>query len=91
MTTDEAKIDELIQHYIELNPHRPGADDARLIDSGVAVWAIIGYWLAAGRDRYRVAEDYAIPVAAVDAAIAYYRRHQAIIEARIAANAADAA
>ena len=33
---------ELIQTYIERNPHHPGRADVRLKDSCVPVWAIIG-------------------------------------------------
>jgi hypothetical protein len=33
-----------------------------------------------------VAADYAIPLEAVEAAIAYYRQHTEVIEARLAAN-----
>jgi len=28
---------------IALDPHRPGVERARLVDSGIAVWALIGY------------------------------------------------
>ncbi len=35
--------DALITEYIELNPDRPGLDQARLKESAVAIWALIGY------------------------------------------------
>jgi len=34
-----------------------------------------------------VADDYALPYSAVQAALAYYRQHKSVIDARIAANA----
>ncbi|MDI3340157.1 MAG: hypothetical protein QJR03_06450 [Sphaerobacter sp.] len=36
-----AEADSLIARYIEPNPARPGVAEARLIESGVPVWAII--------------------------------------------------
>jgi uncharacterized protein (DUF433 family) len=80
--------EDLITQYIELNPHRPGLDEARLKSYGVAVWALIGYLPAVGNDVSQVAHDYDVPVEAVEAAIAYYRRHRPLIDARIAANSA---
>ena len=77
---------ELIHKYIEPNPNRPGLDEARLRDYGVAVWAIVGYWLGYNGDIDRVAREYAVPRAAVEAAVQYYRQHKPLIDARIQAN-----
>lgn len=38
------------------------------------------------RDFAQVAADYDLPVGAVAAALAYYRRHQATVDARILLN-----
>ena len=78
----------LIEQYIESSPSRPGVEEARLREYGVPVWALIGHYQAVGRDPRQVAADYELPLAAVEAALAYYRRHRAAIDARIAANAA---
>lgn len=78
----------LEQEYIELNPNRPGPADARLRTYGVSVWAIIGYLEAVHGDLARVAADYDIPLEAVQAAQAYYRRHKAVIDARRGADVA---
>ncbi len=86
MSTTKRTPRALIEHYIEQNPHRPGLDEARLVGYGVAVWALIGYLTGAAGDRERVAEDYDIPVEAVEAAIAYYESHRVVIDARRAAN-----
>jgi uncharacterized protein (DUF433 family) len=80
--------DALVRDFIEENPYHPGPADARLRQEAVPVWALITYWHAAEHDAARVATDYHLPTAAVAAALAYYRRHEAVIEARIAANAA---
>jgi uncharacterized protein (DUF433 family) len=68
----------------------PAADpaDVRLRESGVPIWAIVGHWRAVDEDGARVAQSYRIPREAVEAALAYYRRHAAVIDARLAANAA---
>ena len=76
----------LIHEYIEPNPHRPGVDEARLRGYGVAVWALIGYWLGVDGDADRVARDYDVPLSAVKAAVEYYRQYKSQIDARIEAN-----
>jgi uncharacterized protein (DUF433 family) len=78
---------ELIARYVEPNPDRPRPADVRLVDYGVPVWALIGHYLTTGRDEAYVAESYEVPLAAVRAALAYYRQHQTVIDARLAANA----
>ena len=79
---------ELIDRLIEQNPHRPGLSEAWIAAYGVPVWALIGYLGMVDGNADQVALDYDLPREAVEAALAYYRRHQAVIEARIAANAA---
>lgn len=80
----------LIERYIDLDTGRyPGGKaDARLRDYGVSVWAVIGYLRVVGHDVDRVAQDYAIPREAVEAALAYYRRYQSLIDARLLLNTA---
>jgi uncharacterized protein (DUF433 family) len=81
--------DALIARYIEPNPHKPAVEEARLTDYGISVWAIMGYYLLAlNRDVDEVARAYDVPREAVEAAIAYYRRHQCAIDTRLAANEA---
>lgn len=81
----QARSDALIAEYIEQHPDRPGKDEARLKQYGISVWAIIGHWRGDG-NAARVAADYEIPTEAVEAALAYYERHKAIIDNRLAAN-----
>ena len=50
------------------------------------IWALIGYLPAVDGELAQVAEDYGVPLEAVEAAIAFYQRYPAIIDARIAAN-----
>ena len=81
--------DALIARYIEENPRRPGPLHARLKESGVEIWALISYLQKAMQgDRSSTARDYDLPIEAVEAAEAYYHRHQDILNARIAVNAA---
>jgi uncharacterized protein (DUF433 family) len=83
MSTNDA---DLIRQYIELNPDRAGLDEARLKDYAIAVWALIGYLRGTNGDIDRVAADYEVPREAVQAAIAYYERHRALLDHRIAVN-----
>ena len=52
-----------------------------------SVWSIIAHLHVVGDDVAQVAADYALPSEAVEAAMAYYRRHKDLIDARIVANA----
>ena len=78
----------LIEKYIELDPRRPGPEEARLRESGVPVWVLIAQLAGVTGDLDHLAADYHIPREAVEAALAYYQRHKQSIEARIAMNAA---
>ena len=76
----------LIARYIEQDPYRPGRYNARLTPYGVAVWAIAGRFEAVNHgDLNKAAADYAIPREAVEAALAYYERNKAAIDARLEA------
>ena len=84
--------DELIERWIEPDPNRPWVGEAVLRDYGVHVWALIGYYLqAVDQDAAEVAHDYDIPREAVEAALAFYRRHQCEIDVRLAQNASSSA
>jgi uncharacterized protein (DUF433 family) len=80
--------DELIARYIEPNPYKSGAAEARLAESGVSVWAVIMNYHAVGRDPERVAYEYDLSPEEVCAALAYYERNRAAIDARLARYAA---
>ena len=81
--------DALIAEYVEENPLRPGPADARLKESGVELWALLSYLdSAVAGDIEQTARDYEVPVDAVKAARAYYERHRAPLDARIAISAA---
>ena len=80
--------DELIAKHIRPNPHRAGRDEAILIGSNISVWALIGYLPAVDGDIIRAANDYAIPLEAMQATVAYYQRNKEVIDNRIDANRA---
>ncbi len=81
--------DTLIAQYIEEDPARPGPADARLREAGTPIWALISYLdRAVEGNLAAAARDFEVPVEAVLAARAYYRRHQKLIDARIALSAA---
>lgn len=73
----------LIARYIDESPVYGGIADARLRDYGVSVWALVAYYLAADGSIDVVAHDYDVPREAVQAVLAYYRRHQCFVDARI--------
>ncbi|MBI2938803.1 MAG: DUF433 domain-containing protein [Chloroflexi bacterium] len=81
---------QLIEQYIDLDTARypGGRADARLRGYGVPVWALIGQLRAIGGDIDQLAKDYELPREAVEAALAYYRRNKAYIDARLLLNSA---
>ena len=87
MATTASDRAALIERYVEPSPHKPGEAEARLRDYGVSVWALVEYWYGVDFDKAAVARDYELPPEAVDAALAYYKAHKALIDARIALNA----
>ncbi|HEV2126804.1 MAG TPA: hypothetical protein VGW38_28950 [Chloroflexota bacterium] len=84
--TDE---DKLIEKWIEPDPWKSGVEQARIKRYGMNVWAIIGYIGMEDGDPADAAQGCEIPVKAVEAAIAYYRRHKACIDALIRANSGE--
>lgn len=72
----------------EPDPHQSGFGEYRLKDRGVPIWAIIGSLTETADNIDEVAAAYAIPRDAVLAALAFYERHKAAIDARLAQNAA---
>jgi uncharacterized protein (DUF433 family) len=77
---------EAIERYIEDSPY--GKADARLLDYGVHVWAVIGQLKVERWDIDAVARSYDLPREAVEAAIAYYQANKNFIDARLLLNSA---
>ena len=86
MAQQRTRDDALMERYIEPDPHRPGRANARLVDYGTHVWALIGHYKAVGGDALQVAREYDLPLEAVEAALAYYRRHKKYIDATLLLN-----
>ncbi len=87
MRTNEATEQELIARWIDRGSLDRGRAEARLTDYGVSVWALVGALPMAGGDIDRLAEAYGLPRQAVEGALAYYRQHKALIDARLLLNA----
>ena len=79
--------DELIKQYIDPTSLHRGVSEARLAGYGIPVWALVGHMNAVDGDPCRVAEEYDVPLEAVQAALAYYNRYRAYIDARLLLNA----
>jgi uncharacterized protein (DUF433 family) len=79
----------LIDRHIAVDPDGRGPADAYLKDYGTSVWALVAYLQGgAAGDARRAAADYEVPLEAVRAALAYYARHKAHIDARLLLNSA---
>jgi uncharacterized protein (DUF433 family) len=80
--------DAAIARWIEIPASSAEPGQALLLPRRVPVWAIVGqlkleYW-----KPEVVAGEYELPVEAVQAAAAYYRRHQSVFDEAVAANRA---
>jgi uncharacterized protein (DUF433 family) len=80
--------EQLLRQYIAEDPDWSDPAEARIVGYGVPVWALIGYLRAVDGDLVRTAQDYGLPEVVVQAAVAYYRRHPQVIDARLIENAA---
>jgi uncharacterized protein (DUF433 family) len=78
--------DELIARWIGPNPHKPGAAEALVLPRNVSVWALIQVWRLDSQRIPDVAKEFDLPSEAVEAAVRYYRRHKADVDAKIARN-----
>jgi hypothetical protein len=86
--TDRPTTEALIARHIGMDPTGRGPAYARLSEYGTPVWALIGYLQAVDGNEKLVAQEYEVPVEARQAALAYYHRHRAPIDALILLNAA---
>jgi uncharacterized protein (DUF433 family) len=82
---------ELIARYIEPDPWHPGPADVQVRGYGVPVWALVGHLPAVDHNPEQLARAYDLPLEAVEAALAYYEANRALIDGRLAANAAEPA
>ncbi len=82
----ENETDSLIARHIGPHPSNRGTDEYWLKESGIPVWAIIGSMQANRHDADDVATLYHISREEVEAAWAFYLRHRAVIENRLAQN-----
>ncbi len=81
-------IEQLIERFIAVDPYGRRAEEARLRDYGYAVWALLGDLLYPGRTRELVAQEYEVPIEAVDAVWNYYLRNRTALDRRLAENRA---
>lgn len=65
-----------------------GLDEAYVRGAGTPVWALVAYLDVAQGRVEQVAHDYGLTRDQVDAALAYYRQHKAVIDARLLLNEA---
>jgi uncharacterized protein (DUF433 family) len=86
---EEPEDQALIERHVAPDPAGRGAAYARLTEAGTPVWALVAYHQGdAGGDVRLVAEGYGASAEAVRAALAYYRRHRAEIDAWLLLNRA---
>ncbi len=86
--SDTRKADALIAEYLKPDVYNAAAEEWRLKERGVPVWAIIGSLTAEHENADEVADAYRVARAAVYAARLYYFRHKEAIDARLVANRA---
>lgn len=83
--------EELIRRHVIQEGDRGGRAEAWLADSRVSIWALVGYLSGVDSDLEQLAADYNLTEDAVQAAMAFYRRHKCLIDARVAMNTGNIA
>jgi hypothetical protein len=78
--------DELIAKHIHENRRREGPDEAMVGESAPSIWAVITHWLYADGDIKSVQKANCLSEEEVRAALAYYRKHKPVIDARLLLN-----
>lgn len=81
MRARQPNAEALIERHVAEDLISP--DRARLTDSGVPIWVLVAYLQAANGDPAATAAEYEISEEEMAAALAYYERHRAIVDARI--------
>jgi uncharacterized protein (DUF433 family) len=74
--------------WIVPNPHKSEVAEAWVLPRHVSVWLIVRQLEIEGGQAGVVADVFELPVAAVEAARAYYKQHRTAIDERIARNRA---
>jgi len=77
---------ELIELHVDTSPDVGGPAEARLRGSWVPVWALIGLIPVVGNIAEALADAYDIPIEEAEAALAFYQRNRALIDARLQSN-----
>jgi hypothetical protein len=70
-----------LAEYIEQDPHRPGRHNARFVEHGHHVWAIIAYLRGNSWDVTQTAQAWNMTETTVRAAMLYYERHRDLYDA----------
>jgi hypothetical protein len=86
MVRNQISDDEMIATYIDPNPSGLGRSDARLKRYGNHVWLLVSRFRHGDLTVEQLAAEYAIPVEAAEAALAFYRCNKDAIDARILLN-----
>lgn len=77
--------DQQLIEGIEPNPHRPGITNARLKEAGVSIWALVGYFAEGASEELAISTaraDYDLSEEEAELALAYYKLHQHLFDAR---------
>ena len=85
-----SEVETLITRHVEAHPDpvKEGYAWYRLKERGVPVYAVIGSLTPTWDNVDDVADAFGLSREAVEAALAYYQRHTAAIDTRLAANRA---
>jgi hypothetical protein len=78
--------EELLEVHTAPDPGNGGRAYARVMPSGVPIWALIGALPGVGNEPRAVAQSYAITDEEMEAALAYYRRYREYIDAVLLLN-----
>ena len=73
--------DEVLDAMIELDPLKPGRHNARFVEYGYHLWAVLNSLRRTNGDIVDAAAEWGMPADAIRAAIRYYERHRELSDA----------
>ncbi len=85
MTMKPLKGQALIDQWIQPAPRGAAPLTAKLKGRGIEAWVIVELWQRSGHDVSNVADAFNLPQAAVEATLAYYRKHKNLFDEHIRA------
>lgn len=69
------------ERFIEQDPDEPGRHNARFVDHGAHLWAVLGTWRRTNGDLAETTREWHLSEDAIRAGVRYYHHHRDLYDA----------